>query len=154
MDLTQHLKKFLGTDDMTVDYASLSEDAKHEIVADSVNLMRTITQHFGPEHGMELWESIANTLGADVKGAVFFSMLTGEHYGDITLVMGSCQMYVEAIKTVRMYTGLGLKEAKDLCDASKVAPVRIALPANGQWSGREKRGQFVADLRKLGCNAR
>jgi len=64
---------------------------------------------------MELWDTIATALGKDVKGEIFFAMVTGEYTSKLRLG-GTVADRIASIKAIRTYTGLGLKEAKDLSD--------------------------------------
>lgn len=90
---------------------------KQDVIQSGLNFMRSITEAFGTDEGMKLWDTIANTLDPDVKGQIFFALLTGEYNGIVTLT-GAMQSAnrVALIKAVRSVTGMGLKEAKDVCD--------------------------------------
>lgn len=90
---------------------------KQEIIQSGINFMRVITTAYGTDEGMKLWDTIANTLDPDVKGSIFFAMLTGE-YNDIISIHSYTNgaNRVTMIKAIRTVTGLGLKEAKDLSD--------------------------------------
>lgn len=90
---------------------------KESIIQSGINFMRNITEAYGADEGMKLWDSISSTLDPDVKGQIFFAMLTGEYNGVITISshkFGANR--VSMIKAIRVVTGLGLKEAKDLSD--------------------------------------
>ena len=90
---------------------------KQEIIQSGINFMRTITDAYGTDEGMKLWDTIASVLDPDVKGQIFFSMLTGEFNGIITI--HTCSIHankVWRIKALRSVGGYSLKEAKDLCD--------------------------------------
>ena len=93
---------------------------KQDIIQSGVNFMRSITEAFGADEGMKLWDTIADTLDPDIKGQIFFALLTGE-YNSIVTLTGSVHgaNKVALIKAVRVADRrrLGLKEAKDLCDA-------------------------------------
>lgn len=81
--------------------------------------MRAITEAYGAEEGMQLWDQIASVLDPDVKGQIFFAMLTGTH-NDTIIVRGVNHTNLDrirCIKEVRNWTGFGLKEAKDACDS-------------------------------------
>lgn len=98
----------------------IPEDHKVTIVTNGLHFMRAITEAYGAEEGMKLWETIADALDPDVKGQIFFAMITGEYNNRITLRgyhMGSNK--VSLIKAVRSVDcrGPGLKEAKDVVDA-------------------------------------
>jgi hypothetical protein len=88
---------------------------KDAIISSGLDFMRSITECYGAERGMELWDTIASTLGKDVKGEIFFAMMGGEYVAKLR-VSGVAVDRIFSIKTIRTYTGLGLKEAKDLSD--------------------------------------
>jgi ribosomal protein L7/L12 len=131
-----------------MEYAELNENQKDEVLNSSMNLMRTITDIWGAERGMELWDSIATTLGQDVKGAIFFAMLTGEGLGDVILTKVNTNQAIETIKAIRAATGMGLKEAKDTYDAARDKGF-------AKFSVYPKeRVAFLKQLRNIGCTAR
>jgi hypothetical protein len=90
---------------------------KADVVQSGINFMRSITTAYGTDEGMKLWDAIADTLDPDVKGQIFFAMLTGE-YDDIITIGGRHPgaNRIAMIKAIRSVTNLGLKEAKDLSD--------------------------------------
>ena len=92
---------------------------KEDIIQSGISFMRSITEAYGANEGMKLWDSIASTLDPDVKGQIFFAMLTGD-YNNIITVTGHNPGAdrVRMIKTIRSVDkrGLGLKEAKDMSD--------------------------------------
>lgn len=94
----------------------IPEAYKEGIIIDGLNFVRTITEAYGAEKGMELWEQIAAVLDADVKGEMFFAMLTN-NFGNKLKVKGVVvHNRVSGIKAIRTVTGLGLKDAKDASD--------------------------------------
>ena len=94
---------------------------KQEIIQSGINFMRSITEAYGSDEGMKLWDNIASVLDPDVKGQIFFAMLTGQ-YTNVINVTGHTigADFVRMIKTIRNVDkrGLGLKEAKDLVDGA------------------------------------
>ncbi len=95
----------------------IPEEHKDAVVANGLHFMRSITEAYGAEEGMRLWETIAGTLDPDVKGQIFFAMLTGTHNNKIVLRrVGPDTDRVARIKEIRNWSGLGLKEAKDVSD--------------------------------------
>lgn len=90
---------------------------KTEIIQSGMNFMRSITTAYGVDEGMKLWDTIASTLDPDIKGSIFFAMLTGEYNDRITVqsvIPGANKVWM--IKSIRTVSGLGLKEAKDIAD--------------------------------------
>lgn len=98
----------------------IPHEHKDEIISSGIYFLRSITLAYGSETGMELWDTIATTLDPDIKGAIFFSMLTGESGSRITIRDYDRAPHggnkVAIIKAIREVTGLGLKDAKDQAD--------------------------------------
>lgn len=88
---------------------------KERIINDGIHFMRSITECYGAEEGMKLWDQIASVLDPSVKGEIFFAMLAG-NFGRTIKISGIVTNRVSAIKAIRTVTGLGLKEAKDRSD--------------------------------------
>lgn len=98
----------------------IPEDHKDAVISNGLHFMRSITEAYGTEEGLRLWETIANTLDPDVKGQIFFAMITGTHNNRIVLKrVGANTDRVARIKEIRIWTGLGLKEAKDVSDMAE-----------------------------------
>lgn len=98
----------------------IPDEHKTNIVTNGIQFIRAITEAYGSEQGMVLWEQIASVLDPDVKGQIFFAMVTGGYNNQILLrgyYMGSNK--VTMIKTIRAVDkrNLGLREAKDIVDA-------------------------------------
>lgn len=129
-------------------YNELSDGDKGNIVVASTDLLKAITKAFGPEHGLKLWDDLANCLGAEIKGDVFINMLTGESCGEVTIT-STGPNFINCIKTIRTYSGMGLKEAKDLADIARsggTAKFRILNSSN--------RAQCLRDFAAAGCTAK
>lgn len=93
----------------------IPEEHETHIIQASLSFISAVTEAYGADEGMKLWENINHNLDPDIKGKVFFAMLTGEYRNTIKLTgTYDSRDLVRAIKCVRTYTGLGLKEAKDL----------------------------------------
>jgi hypothetical protein len=98
---------------------SLPQEHEAAIISNGLHFIRSITECYGAEKGMELWEQITSVLDPEVKGQIFFAMITGE-YNDRITIKGVSNLgtgnAVSCIKELRNWTGLGLKEAKDTYD--------------------------------------
>lgn len=108
--------------------------------------MRSITEAYGPEEGLKLWDQITNVLDPDVKGEIFLAMITGS-YTDRIHISKIGHDRVATIKAFRNFDKrrLGLKEAKDLsdlCQMGKVITLEIE-PRN--------RVQIEKELLSIGC---
>lgn len=99
-----------------IDWNNLDDAQRDQITVSSLDLMRTLTVTMGTDCGMKTWERITEVLGDDAKAAIFFSMLTGSSGATIRVSAYPSDQKVSFIKIVRNYTGMGLKEAKDLSD--------------------------------------
>lgn len=97
----------------------IPEENKEDIINNGINFMRSITEAYGSEEGMKLWESITSVLDPDIKGKIFFALITGDYVGTITLTSYKpSSNKVAMIKSIRSVDSrrLGLKEAKDIVD--------------------------------------
>ena len=123
----------------------IPEDHKDAIVTNGLHFMRSITEAYGADEGMRLWETIASTLDPDVKGQIFFAMLTGTHNNRIVLKrVGPNTDRVARIKEIRNWTGLGLKEAKDASDSVEMGK-SISLTVKPQ-----EYAMAIVGLRRVG----
>ena len=89
------------------------------VISTGLHFMRAITEAYGAEEGLALWEQITSVLDPDVKGQIFFAMITGTH-NDTVMLRGvelARADRIKCIKEIRTWTGMGLKEAKDASDA-------------------------------------
>jgi len=123
----------------------IPEQHKEDILQHGINFIRSITEAYGGDEGMKLWDSIASVLDPDVKGQIFFALLTGDFNGQITISdykTNSDRIF--RIKAIRFVASLGLKEAKDLDDAL-VSGRTIKLNVNPQ-----KRNEMLSELRNAG----
>lgn len=87
------------------------------VIQTGLMFLKAITIAYGTEEGMKLWDAMNANLDPDVKGSIFFAMVTGTYEDSITLqrVRANANK-IEIIKKIREVTGDGLKEAKDKAD--------------------------------------
>lgn len=116
----------------------------HEVVFDGIRFLESLTRYYGAERGMAIWEQMGEVLGPDVKGQIFFGMLTGESSNRMRIDRNMCTRAVEAIKAIRTYTGMGLKEAKDAYDLSSIKTVTV------ECLSREGKRELTRELNTLG----
>lgn len=126
----------------------LPEEHKTAIITNGLHFMRSITEAYGSEEGMKLWEQIASVVDPDVKGQIFFAMITGEYNNRITLRgyhMGSNKVtMIKAVRTVDTRR-LGLKESKDLVDSLESTGQHQIIEVN-----HEEYSSSVRELRNAG----
>lgn len=119
-------------------------ELEDEIIFDGIRFMESLSRCYGAERAIEVWNCMGETLGQDIKQQVFFAMLTGETSNRMRVSRGTCTEAVAAIRAMRVATGMGLKEAKDLWDLTAVKTVTI------DGVQRDLRGEFVREIRRLG----
>ena len=127
----------------------IPENHKDAILSSGISFMRSITEAYGSDDGMKLWDAISSTLDPDVKGQIFFAMLVGDHRSEIYvkgLNAAALNNYVPVIKAIREITSWGLKEAKDCVDAIRNGKVQT-IPVNIA----AERQRHINDLRHVGC---
>lgn len=123
--------------------SGIKEDKLDEVIFDGIRFLESLTRCYGPEKGMEVWEAMGKAVGDEIKGKVFFSMLTGESSNRVRIQRGTCIQAVSAIKAIRMGTGLGLKDAKDAYDLSAIKTVTLD-------TDHEEKREMVQTLRSIG----
>lgn len=132
----------------------LPEEHKTAIISNGLHFMRSITEAYGAERGLELWEQIASVLDPEVKGQIFFAMVTGTYNDRIELkglMPRGSDRAVDCIKEIRKWTGLGLKEAKDTFDRLKQSSIYSSTPKPEYLKvDHDKYSQAVAGLRYAG----
>ena len=129
----------------------VTNEQLERIIPAGIDFIRTITQELGAEKGMEFWEELSRCLGDDVKGRIFFEMITGNESGTKVTFGGVKQLYctggykIHGIKCIRNACNLGLKEAKDIMDALEAGHAQTMHVVD--W---RKRGAFVNEMRGFG----
>lgn len=135
----------------TFELEHLDDATRDTIVLSGLQFMRSITDAYGAEKGMLVWDKINETMGNDIKGAIFFRLMTGDGDCNVTVpasnVKHTTGNFIEYIKTVRTFTGWGLKEAKDFCDKTESGTTcKMTVPFN-------KKQEFLSALRRIGVTA-
>jgi hypothetical protein len=131
----------------------LPEKHKEDLIGAGIGFMQTIADVYGPDKGMELWSTIADTIDPDLKGEIFMAMLTGNYRRDKIHVknpfVSKMADKIAVIKCIRTYDRrkLGLKEAKDIADRLDMAGSEV-LEVDPNI-----RPTFAVELRKLGLVA-
>lgn len=126
----------------------IPEEHKINLINDGITFIRSITEAYGAEDGMALWEQISQSIDPELKGQMFFAMLTGDNVNTIELrgasTVAGNDSFIQ-IKEVRASTGLGLKDAKDLTDKVRSgSPVKITLADPTQ------RKRIISNLKNVG----
>ncbi len=125
----------------------IPSENKEDIIQTGMSFMRAITEAYGVDEGMKLWDNIASVLDPDVKGQIFFAMLTGEYTTTINVtghIMGADRVrMIKAIRNVDRRS-IGLKQAKDMTDLLSSGK-SIKLEVNP-----DHRAMGMSELRKAG----
>lgn len=107
------------------------KDLDPVLVFNSLNFVQSITKNYGAEQGMAMWDTIANTVDRRLKLEVFKAMMNSSQSEGRMRIIGvrPSSDKIQLIRTLRQFTGMGLKEAKDgiedLC-SGKVMEVRVS----------------------------
>ncbi len=132
-----------------IDIDELTPEAVDDVANSGIQFMRSITDAFGTDIGLELWDKINTVLGPDVKAEIFFRLLKGDNTSTSIITPASYNGHekVSFIKLIRAYSGLGLKDAKDIADAvmdnNTIANKSFRVP----W---EKKRQCIMELAAMG----
>ena len=126
------------------------------LISDSIRFLESLGNYYGVERAMEVWKELGPTVGDDVKGQVFMTMLSGNGNSMRLELSRPAMPYsgpmhtiaVPVIKAIRTATGLGLKEAKDLWDTT--AEHGVWLTCMSREHARSAKKEFI----NLGMRAR
>jgi len=110
----------------------IPEEHKAAIITSGISFLRSITEAYGSDEGMKLWDAIADTLDPSVKGEIFFAILRGE-YQDHIILKGVAHNTpkLTAIKEIRAASGLGLMEAKQAYETVEQG-IPVTIPCSFQ----------------------
>lgn len=135
----------------------IPEDHKTAVISNGLHFMRSITEAYGAEEGLKLWDQIASVLDGDVKGQIFMAMVTGNYNDKVrlkSLYPSGQANAVACIKAIREWDkrGLGLKEAKDMYD--RVAQRTTQHETSNEYLhiNHEKYHHAVSAMRNAGFN--
>lgn len=115
------------------------------VVRSARSFIRSLCEVYGSEQGMLVWEHIRKGLGDQIASDIFLGMMTGQ--GDIRVVSIGGE-FISAIKEVRAFTGWGLKEAKDFCDAVRDTGPQVI---DSSQFREDKVDDFINGMTRLGC---
>lgn len=119
-----------------------------QLVRDGLQFVKSMTDYYGPEKGMEVWKSMGDAVGKSLQNKIFMMMLSGKTSVSVTFSCGSSNSdgnAVSVIKCIRLHSGLSLKEAKDCWEDSKNKPQLVQLKSSTIAMS------FRTELRNLGC---
>lgn len=126
------------------------EDAQtvleRQLIMDGMRFLESLSRYYGQEQGLKIWESLGKAVGTDIQGKILFALLAGDKPSTIWIDFTSgCNDAVKAIKAIRMASGCGLKDAKDLYDAARNRVQHLEI------DNRSNYRQVIDDLRAAGC---
>ena len=104
-----------------------------KVIYSGIQFLQAITATYGTSKGLEFWDSMVDTLGSEVKGAIFFAMMTGDVAPIIRFTGYNTDTVqkIHGIRLVRLYgvENLGLKESKDfifdIVDYGKIKTLNV-----------------------------
>ena len=103
-----------------IDYPNLSPEQKQHLLNSSRDFLTTLAELSPAETAHQVWEALSDTIHPDLKLDLFMQMLTG-HGGGSIIIISTGSEFINCIKLIRAYSGLGLKEAKDLADLARTS---------------------------------
>lgn len=135
----------------------IPEEHKTAVISNGIHFMRSITEAYGSEEGLKLWDQIVSVLDGDVKGQIFMAMVTGNYNDRIrlkSLYPSGQSNAVACIKAIREWDkrGLGLKEAKDMYDRVAQGTIRIETSNEYLHVDHEKYHLALSAMRNVGFN--
>ena len=129
---------------MPLDYENLTNEKKYELISNGHYFLRTLCDVGGAELANEVWTQLADIVSPVYRQEMLMHLLVGNL--DQVVITGVGANKINAIKIIRAYTNLGLKESKDIvddADYSKNGKVQMYDP--------RKRELMIEELRANGC---
>lgn len=110
--------------------------------------IRVLSEEYGATQGMNIWDNIRQCLGEQIASDIFLGMLTQAGRSEL-LISKVGHDKIAGIKAIRLVSGLGLKEAKDLFEmVESSGPQLIKIP---DTVSDDTVQQFLRDMRYCGC---
>lgn len=89
-----------------------------EVIQTGIAFIRALTEYHGADQGIRLWNAISQHVDPNLKGQIFFSMLTGSCGGQIIISARRSDAdkiaLLKALRSTGDPNSLGLKEAMAL----------------------------------------
>ena len=122
-------------------------DIHEHLINCSVSLMHALSDAYGSDKGMEIWDQMADILPDDLKHTIFMNMLLGMK-GEVDITSFGANP-VFAAKILHQYTDLTHPEIFDVISQHREngQPIRIQLKDG------ITRKSFLSEFNKLGCSA-
>jgi len=130
-----------------MNYEDLDQKVKTQLITVGYDLLKVVAEAFGPAKAETCWNQIADSISPDLKYDLIMQMLSGYQGNTVTLKYIGAN-FISAIKTVRTYTDLGLKDAKLLCD-----DVRAGKPTAIKLINSALRRECIKEFERCGCDA-
>ena len=96
----------------------IPEEHVEEIISTGISFMESITKAYGSDEGMKLYDHIMSVVDPDIKGKIFFSLITGEYINSIKIKSHNhtIQNKIERIKAIRSVGNYSLQDAKNITE--------------------------------------
>jgi|GEM_PF-5704703 len=121
-----------------------------KFIEGSVNYLKLVVSELGEDAGMTAFKSLSDSFSPDLSSKVIIRILSRDFDDVITIpttpnnIHLSSSTYIQLIRVVRTYTGMGLKEAKDICDTLRSGrEIKLKIPT-------EMSAQFIDELEDVG----
>ena len=115
------------------------------VVSSARSFIKSLCEVYGPTQGLVVWDKIRSTLSEQMASDIFLGMLIGP----TQIEFHSFGVYkIEAIKEVRAFTGMGLKEAKDFVENATYTNPGIIDISTKDHAEIQK---FCDSMRRIGC---
>lgn len=129
---------------MPLDYEKLTSEQKFELLTNGHQFLRALCEVADNDVANEVWSQLADIVSPVYKQDLLMHLIVGKL--DDVVLTGVGPNVINAIKVVRAYTNLGLKEAKDLVDTARFvgkSKIKLTNPSH--------RNNMIRELRECGC---
>ena len=118
----------------------------HTICCGHAFLSAMIKSH-GIDKAWEMWNNMQESMPPDIYMGIFTRMLDGNNF-DITFkIVNRSEQIIPTIKAIRAYTGMSLKDAKDICAKATVPTETGTVSVNDMYDYEKLKNTLLS----LGC---
>jgi hypothetical protein len=134
-------------------------EISRNLVNSGTRFLLDLQNDLGTEKGLEVWDKLREAMGDEIAGQVLFGILQGHTGNSICLEAVADGRVIEAIKLVREFTGMGLKDAKDLVERVRynAGHVETMIGRDQDYNGHPIIHDISAMIRRfeaVGCKVR
>lgn len=99
---------------------------------DTINFMKSLKLELGDQLGEDKFHQVMDTIDPSIRKQLLYYMITNDIMSGAVRIKRDWSIQnpqtINAIKTIRSYTGFSLKDSKDLIDTANAGKIATTTP--------------------------